>query len=1270
FFINDASLTGDETSTAVGDNLNSGKDAAHPMSSLAALLRAYDLNPGDVVHVDTGSYRLFTNAAFDASDSGVQVSGPTGLGHIATISRGNTNTGAYTLHFTGGDNVTIDHLNVTGGAYGIVLDGNADSDNNTLRANDVNSNTNDGIFIGSTDDNNLVADSVLRNNASRGLYMESNTGNRAENNDIRNNANGLYVYNGTNNIAQGNKVHDNSGFGLYNYGGTNTAFRNNEIYNQANYGIQYYSGSTVIEGNLVHHNGTGIDGQYGSTIRANYIYANTTGVQIYDGNLEGNRIYSNSVGVIDTGYSRLFNNVIYANTNQGVRIQGGHDTNAGDGLYNNTILQTVGEGIRLTSNASNVLLVNNILRVDAGYGINVDANSQAGFQSNYNLLFRGPAANAYIGLWNGATQATLAAWQAASGKDANSQTGNPLLLDIDGADNILGEQGVSTGNGFDDNFELDAFSPAIDAGNAYLSPPKDIEGRDRRNDPDVSNKGAGWDLFVPADQGASLFTATGTAKNYKTSDSAFEQQIGFNFNFYGKTYTKMWVNVNGYVSFDTGTDSSYYYGNANSTDALLHNVRIAALWDDLDTGPAGKDVFVSQTATSITVRWAAKLQGTNTDVNVAMTLNADGTVRFDYGAGNTGLTPTIGLSAGNGTAYVLASYDGQANLASANSLLWTPTPGLVYYDIGAYEFQGSSGDTTGPKVTNISQLPANGGTTALAFSAVQIDFSEALNGVSARSPANYELRAAGADGQFDTGDDVVVKLSPFYSFPETSLTLNFGGVLAEGKYRLTLSGTKAIFDTAGNPLDGDANGTPGGDYVRTFTIDRSTNHAPVASPATVGVAENGSIEITLAATDADGDALTYAIPTDVQHGTLSAIDPVTHKLTYTPDANYNGPDSFIFKVDDGKTGVSSAQVTINITPTNTAPVAQDQSASVNENGSLNLLLNAADSETARANLTFQLVTGPAHGTLTQGAAGAWVYTPTAGYIGADSFTWRAKDRGDPDGSPGNAATSNTATFSLTVVNVNDPPVIAPVADQQVNEGSQIQVQLTATDPDGPAKTWTLLSGPAGATLDAVTGLFKWTPTDGPGNVDILVRVSDGGTPNRSDDLTFKILVKDVDPKLNFTAPNSVGGVGNGVAGQAYTFSYTVTDPGTDTITSLLVDWGDGNTETVAGNPGSLTHTYAGVDGNYGVSVTPTDEDGAHPPSTLSLHMEFNDPPVANGQTVQVTEDTLKAITLVGSDPEAGALTYSLVSGPAHGTLGAINASTGAISYTPDADYNG
>ncbi|WP_083749014.1 right-handed parallel beta-helix repeat-containing protein, partial [Pelomonas sp. KK5] len=1271
FYVNDGSSTGDEYTTAPGNNANSGKDAAHPMASLTALLRAYDLNPGDIVYVDTGSYTQYTNLVLLAEDSGVTIQGPTGLGHTATLDRANTSySGAYTVQFAGADNVTLKNLAITGGQYGVVFGTNADSDGNVLANDEIHAATQDGIWIGQLNDNNTFSNNILRNNGNRGYYQEYGNNNLLDGNDIRNNRVGVEVdytntTSSTANTVSNNKIHDNSQYGGYFYADSGVVVKGNEVYNQAGTGFYAVYSNPYFEANIVHHNGTGFDVSQGGWLKNNSVYANTTGINAYQVLIEGNKIYSNSVGLAENGYSRVINNVIYANSNIGVKVTGGHTVGDGDGFFNNTILQLVGEGVRLTGGASDVVFINNIVDVQAGYGMSVDAGSATRFVSNNNLLYRGPAANAFIGIWQGATQATLAGWQTASGQDAKSVTGDPKFIDIDGADNILGEQGLSTGNGSDDNFELSAFSPAIDAANAYQAPPKDLEGRDRRDDPASTNKGQGWDLFVPADQGSSLFTSGGTALNFRTSDYATQITLPFAFSFYGQTYTQLWINVNGFIQF-AGPDSPYT-GNNNSTDVLLRNVRIAVLWDDLDTGPAGKDIFTSSTATSYTIRWQAKLQGTNTDVNASLTLFSNGQVRFDYGAGNTGLTPTVGLSAGNGVSYVLSSYDGQSSLASANSLLWTPTPGLVYYDIGAYEFQGNSGDTTGPKVTTITQLPPNGGSTAAAFSSIQVNFDEALNGVSARSPANYELRGAGADGIFDTGDDQLIKLTPFYSFPETSLTLNFNGILADGKYRLTLSGTKAIFDTAGNPLDGDGNGTPGGDYIRTFTIDRSANHAPVANPMTVSVNENGSLTITLAATDADGDVLTYTIPTDVQHGTLSALDPNTHQLTYTPDAGFNGTDSFVFKVDDGKTGVSSATVSITVNPVNAAPVAVDQSASLNEGGSVSLLLSASDDETARANLTFELVTGPAHGTVTQGAGGAWVYTANAGYVGSDSFTWRAKDRGDPDGSNGNAKNSNTATFTLNVLHVNAAPVVTPVADQTVNEGSTITVQLTATDADGPGKTWTLLSGPAGSTLDAATGLFTWTPADGPSSFDVLVRVSDGGSPNAYADLSFKILVQDVAPTLAFTTPNS----GKGVAGQAYTFTYTVTDPGQDTISSLLVDWGDGNVETVNGNPKSLTHTYAdGQDGDYTVKVSPTDEDGAHAPSTLTLHMEFNDPPVANAQSVTASEGQPKDIQLSGSDPEGSALVYSLVSGPAHGTLGAVDPATGIVRYTSADDYSG
>jgi hypothetical protein len=662
----------------------------------------------------------------------------------------------------------------------------------------------------------------------------------------------------------------------------------------------------------------------------------------------------------------------------------------------------VGLGVRLQDSAQNVYLQNNIISVDSGYAISVAGNSATGFGSNYNLFDVAPGAT--VGLWNGANRTLLNDWQTASGTDAASLTGDPLFLDIDGADNVFGEQGVSTGNGADDNFGLRKSSPAIDRANAYVASLIDIENRARKDDPGTANGGIGWDLFVPADTGASSFASVGTAQNWRSTNSAWTLNLPFGFQFYGKTYNSVQVSANGFLHFEgpdfpTSSDD-------NSLDLLQRNVRIAPLWDNLETSSTGKDIFVdTSVAGQVTIRWQARLQQTlGGDVNFSVTLRSNGTFRFDYGPGNAGLTPTVGVSAGNGYTFVLApNYDGAAILAGANSLEWMPTPGLTYYDIGAYEFQGDSGDATPPIVTLVTNLPAPSGSTAAAFTSLQIGFSEPLDGISARSPANYSLLEAGLDGLFDTTDDVKIAVKPAYSFPETNLTLNFlAGVLPDGDYRLSLSGSLAIYDTAGNPLDGNADGTGGDDYVRFFTIDRSGNQAPVAGDQALNVSEGTPLVITLSATDADGDPLAYSLVGTPQHGVLSSFDPVTRQVTYTPNANYTGPDSFSFKVDDGKLGVDTGTIALAVLPVNDSPTAQNQSVTLNEDESRLIVLDGSDVETTRANLVFTLVTAPTHGTLAQGPAGGWTYTPAANYTGTDSFAYTVADRGDPDGVMTNA----------------------------------------------------------------------------------------------------------------------------------------------------------------------------------------------------------------------------------------------------------------------------
>ncbi|TAK80239.1 MAG: tandem-95 repeat protein, partial [Aquabacterium sp.] len=1182
------------------------------------------------------------------------------------LNRGNTNTGTAVFELQGADDVTLDHLSITGALTGVLGDSGQDSDRILVSNGNVWGNAGTGIWINTSNDNFTVRNSALHGNHDQGIYLHA-IGGVIEGNDIYGNGQwGAYVdgVTGTEIRVSGNKVHDNTSGGITAY--NNVLVRDNEVYSHLSsgrYGIAAYYYGAVVSDNYVHHNDNGIYLYSNAVVSSNEVYANTkVGVVINSATVTGNRIYSNSTGIQDDGYAQIDSNVIYANSNVGLSINSNHN---GSSVRNNTLYQPVGDAILIGSNATDVRLYNNIVWVNAGYGINV-ANAGSLTQSDYNL-FNTPLAGARVGLWAGVQQATLAAWKTASGKDAHSKAGDPLFLDIDGADNVLGEKGLVAGNGFDDNFGLRANSAAIDAGDMYHAPASDIDGLPRRDDPSIANTGDGLPLYVATPQSGSSFAQTGTKLNYRTGDSATTYNLPFSFRFYGQDYNSVLINTNGFLQFGSGTNG--YGGNdANTLQGLINNVRIAPLWDDLSTysgSDATRDIYVdSSVSGQLTIRWAAVAEGTNNPVNFSVTLFSNGSFRFDYGPSASGLTPTVGVSAGNGQTYVLSTYDGRSDLSSAASLAWAPTPGLNYYDIGAYEFLGSSNDATPPTVTQISQLPADGGTTAAAFTSLQIDFSEALDRISARSPANYELLSAGVDKVFGTPDDTRINLKPGYSFPETNLTLQLvDGVLAEGKYRLKLSGTLGIFDTAGNLLDGDGNGTAGGDYVREFTIDRASNQAPVATDATAQVSEGGSVLITLAGTDPNGDALSYTLLTQPQYGTLSDFDPATHTVRYTPSANFNGTDSFKFRVDDGKLGADEGTIVISVLPVNTAPTGAATIASTDEDTPVSILLPANDVETARGQLGFSVGTGPQHGSISQGPNGVWTYTPDADFFGTDSFTYVVTDRGDPDGNLGGALSSAANTVTVTVRPTNDGPHIGNIAAQTVAEGQTLSFAVPGVDPDGQALSYSLVgSVPAGASVHASTGVFTWKPADGASTQTFTVRVSDG---TQTADASFNVNVTNVAPTLTLTGAATVD------QGQSYAIAFSATDPGADTVSAWTINWGDGFTTTVAGSATGSTHAFA-QGGNYSVTVTAIDEDGSYISQPLAVRVIApNRAPVAPAvQTATTSEDQAVVITLAYSDPDNDALTVGFPVLPGHGTLGAFDPVTRQLTYTPAGEYSG
>jgi hypothetical protein len=188
---------------------------------------------------------------------------------------------------------------------------------------------------------------------------------------------------------------------------------------------------------------------------------------------------------------------------------------------------------------------------------------------------------------------------------------------------------------------------------------------------------------------------------------------------------------------------------------------------------------------------------------------------------------------------------------------------------------------------------------------------------------------------------------------------------------------------------------------------------PVANSQLVFVNKNVKQTITLTATDPSNDPLAYIIVTPPMNGTLSGTAP---NLIYNPNLNHVGSDIFTFKANDGT--LDSNIATISVTVQNGPPIATNQQVSVNKNAQQTITLTATDPNNNP--LTYSIVTQPLHGTISPTIPGgpSRTYTPQAGYVGPDSFTFNAND---------GTADSNTATVSITIQDTTSCTTNLPIS---------------------------------------------------------------------------------------------------------------------------------------------------------------------------------------------------------------------------------------------------
>ncbi|MHC4558529.1 MAG: Ig-like domain-containing protein [Planctomycetota bacterium] len=295
--------------------------------------------------------------------------------------------------------------------------------------------------------------------------------------------------------------------------------------------------------------------------------------------------------------------------------------------------------------------------------------------------------------------------------------------------------------------------------------------------------------------------------------------------------------------------------------------------------------------------------------------------------------------------------------------------------------------------------------------------------------------------------------------------------------------------------------------VLVIILVSTANNPPNAESSSVTTQEGTPVSITLVGSDPDGDSLSYSVVTEPSHGSFSGTEP---NLTYSPGSNYNGPDSFTFKVNDGTSDSAVGTVLITVTSVNDQPKANDDSVTAQEDApivTIDVLANDTDPDNDR--LMVINATQGSNGSVTINTDKTLTYAPNRNFCGADKFTYTVSDgKGQTD----------RAAVNVTVKPINDAPAITskPVTTTRVWDSYNYDV--SAKDPDTEDKlTYWLTTKPEGMSIDTANGLIEWRPTSAQaGTYDVLVRVTDSNSVPAWDTQEFAVTVTSLDSPLTNT----------------------------------------------------------------------------------------------------------------------------------------------------------
>lgn len=512
---------------------------------------------------------------------------------------------------------------------------------------------------------------------------------------------------------------------------------------------------------------------------------------------------------------------------------------------------------------------------------------------------------------------------------------------------------------------------------------------------------------------------------------------------------------------------------ATGSTVMITTNGTAALADGLH------DIYAVQTLSGVDSPDSAPLSLTiDTTAPSAITSTATTTVEI---GGTYGYDVQSSSEGDADTSYSLDGAPAGMTINPATGVIsWTPTAAQAM----THQFVVLLADKAGNAVTQNVSVTVTGDINVLPDI-----YTVAEDGVLTVPAATGVLNNDGTSGQSLTASIVsqpshgTLTLNPDGSFTYTPND-NFSGV---DSFTYTATDGTLTGNTATVTINITAVNDPPTGVADNYTTNEDT---ALTVNATNGVLKNDS--------DPDDDALTVEVATGPAHGTLQLN--ADGSFVYTPTADYNGTDSFTYRVKDGTHTSDPITVTLTINAVNEPPVANADSYTMDEDTTLTVNVDNGvlknDTDVEGDAMTAEIVQLPAYGQLTLNPNGSFTYVPPANFFGAITFTYRTKDA---------SGQSPPITVTLTINNVNDAPVTGADSQTVTNSGATHEVDVLANDTPGPV----------------VTG---GQSENGPLTITAVTQGSQGGTVTISSDGS-KVLYK---PAATFTGTE--------------TFTYTIKDP--------------------------------------------------------------------------------------------------------------------------------